>query len=588
MSSALHGFTICATGKFPVTRSALSKTLEAHGATVASSVTKKVTHLLAEGDNSSAKYKKAVANGVTIVDLAWLEAAIGPLAGGGSGSGGAQPSRPGVVTRRSTRKRKAAAGAAAADDDDDDEDAAVGKPLAGKVVCVSGTISLGKRAEVAKMLEDLGATVSGSVTKATTDLLSDGNTGSSKYTKAVAKSIPIHDEAWLAALVNGSGSGSGGSATSSVASTAGATAAASGGSNKKQKTLSGAAATLPVDDACQLQGAQVVENYSCMLNQTDIRRNANKFYRIQVLSTPGPVYHLYTHWGRVGARGQDKTQRCSSLADAITGFKKKFSAKTLNSWDNRASFVQRPGKYQLIGLSHGESDDDESDDDESDEGTGGGEETGGAGASGGAAGNDGGSDDYLFSGRLKSGELLYIIENDICEVEADCVVHPTASHISTGGQVGRVLALAGGAGFRKAISDFSGSIPVNGAVITSAGDLPASHVVHVNSPSFNGRAAKASYAALAKTIHAALETASDAGLVSIAFPSIGSGVNGFPKDGAARVILSAIGEWFSAVEADGEETSLDEVIFVLYDPASMACYRNQFQEISSGLMGHLE
>ena len=45
---------------------------------------------------------------------------------------------------------------------------------------------------------------------------------------------------------------------------------------------------------------QVVGDYDCMLNQTNIGQNNNKFYVIQMLQHPGsPLYRVWTRWGRV-------------------------------------------------------------------------------------------------------------------------------------------------------------------------------------------------------------------------------------------------------------------------------------------------
>ena len=44
--------------------------------------------------------------------------------------------------------------------------------------------------------------------------------------------------------------------------------------------------------------ADVYEDYSCMLNQTNIGANNNKFYVIQLLHNSNTFY-LWTRWGRV-------------------------------------------------------------------------------------------------------------------------------------------------------------------------------------------------------------------------------------------------------------------------------------------------
>ena len=43
---------------------------------------------------------------------------------------------------------------------------------------------------------------------------------------------------------------------------------------------------------------QVLDDYDCMLNQTNIGHNNNKFYIIQVLLQMGQ-YYTWTRWGRV-------------------------------------------------------------------------------------------------------------------------------------------------------------------------------------------------------------------------------------------------------------------------------------------------
>ena len=54
-----------------------------------------------------------------------------------------------------------------------------------------------------------------------------------------------------------------------------------------------------VDEASGLVHiSDVFEDYSCMLNQTNIGANNNKFYVIQLLND-STNFHLWTRWGRV-------------------------------------------------------------------------------------------------------------------------------------------------------------------------------------------------------------------------------------------------------------------------------------------------
>lgn len=105
-----------------------------------------------------------------------------------------------------------------------------------------------------------------------------------------------------------------------------------------------------VDSSCPLSsnpGTQVHEDYDCTLNQTNIGKNNNKFYIIQLLQD-GNRFACWNRWGRVGETGQSKLNYFKLLEDAKKDFEKKFQDKTKNSWAERDRFVAHPGKYTLI------------------------------------------------------------------------------------------------------------------------------------------------------------------------------------------------------------------------------------------------
>ncbi|XP_053492698.1 protein mono-ADP-ribosyltransferase PARP3 isoform X1 [Ictalurus furcatus] len=101
------------------------------------------------------------------------------------------------------------------------------------------------------------------------------------------------------------------------------------------------------DCLCHLSNAEVHEDYDCMLNQTNIGNNNNKFYLIQVLLSGGQ-YYCWTRWGRVGETGQNNLAGPSNVDAAIKNFEKKFKDKTKNNWSDRDNFVSHAGKYTLI------------------------------------------------------------------------------------------------------------------------------------------------------------------------------------------------------------------------------------------------
>lgn len=114
-----------------------------------------------------------------------------------------------------------------------------------------------------------------------------------------------------------------------------------------------------VDALCPIaQRCHVYEDgddiWDCMLNQTNIQFNNNKYYLIQLLEDDSSKsYSVWMRWGRVGANGQNSLQACGAdLHKAINIFKKKFSDKTKNDWELRSLFEKVPGKYDLLKMDY--------------------------------------------------------------------------------------------------------------------------------------------------------------------------------------------------------------------------------------------
>ncbi|KAF0934541.1 hypothetical protein E2562_025636 [Oryza meyeriana var. granulata] len=98
------------------------------------------------------------------------------------------------------------------------------------------------------------------------------------------------------------------------------------------------------------------EIYDATMNQTNVGDNNNKFYIIQALEPDaGGSFMVYSRWGRVGARGQDKLHGpFSSREEAIYEFEGKFHDKTNNHWPDRKSFKCYAKKYTWLEMDYGE------------------------------------------------------------------------------------------------------------------------------------------------------------------------------------------------------------------------------------------
>ncbi|XP_067097070.1 protein mono-ADP-ribosyltransferase PARP3 [Osmerus mordax] len=101
-----------------------------------------------------------------------------------------------------------------------------------------------------------------------------------------------------------------------------------------------------IDQHCNVEG-EIYEDYDCMLNQTNIGHNNNKFYVIQVILSDSQ-YYCWTRWGRVGESGQSNLSELPNAESSVKMFEKKFKEKTKNNWSDRGNFQSHPGKYTLI------------------------------------------------------------------------------------------------------------------------------------------------------------------------------------------------------------------------------------------------
>lgn len=69
------------------------------------------------------------------------------------------------------------------------------------------------------------------------------------------------------------------------------------------------------------------------LNHTDIEKNNNKFYVIQLIKSRHG-YYCFTRWGRTGGHGQQKMDFCAEMEEGKALFRKKFRDKSKCSFDD--------------------------------------------------------------------------------------------------------------------------------------------------------------------------------------------------------------------------------------------------------------
>ncbi|KAK5582689.1 hypothetical protein RB653_004274 [Dictyostelium firmibasis] len=99
--------------------------------------------------------------------------------------------------------------------------------------------------------------------------------------------------------------------------------------------------------------------YNVLMNLADLIHNSNSYYILQIIKTGNTSYWVYCKWGRVGVNSNGGTMEHShtSLNLALKEFNERFTDKTGIEWNERANYKKQSGKYAIIDLEEGNSDD---------------------------------------------------------------------------------------------------------------------------------------------------------------------------------------------------------------------------------------
>lgn len=175
-------------------------------------------------------------------------------------------------------------------------------------------------------------------------------------------------------------------------------------------------------------------------------------------------------------------------------------------------------------------------------------------------------------------KTIQLVKGDITKIPADAIANAANSELRGGGGVDGAIHLAGGPSIMLELDAFrakSGGCPPGSATATTAGNLPAKYVFHAVGPIYrDGMQGEAQQ--LASAYAACLALAEERAIQHLSFPSISTGVYGYPVDKAAPI---AIGEVVKHLQNSANK--LQSAIFVLFDDTTFAAYRRALDALSS-------
>ena len=160
---------------------------------------------------------------------------------------------------------------------------------------------------------------------------------------------------------------------------------------------------------------------------------------------------------------------------------------------------------------------------------------------------------------------LTVVQADITMLKVDAIVNAANESLLGGGGVDGAIHRAAGpellAECRKLNGCKTGEVK-----ITQGYRLPARFVIHTVGPVWHG-GGDGDAALLASCYRESLRLAAAHGAHSIAFPSISTGIYGYPVEDAARIAVATVRDALSELE------SIREVIFCCFSAGDADVYR---------------
>ena len=166
---------------------------------------------------------------------------------------------------------------------------------------------------------------------------------------------------------------------------------------------------------------------------------------------------------------------------------------------------------------------------------------------------------------------LEVVEGDITLQDTEAIGNAANSALAGGGGVDGAIHRAGGPTLMSELRAKYKGCPTGSAVITGGGNLRAKYVIHAVGPRYSGSPKDPEL--LASAYRKSLELCSQNKISSIAFPSISTGIYGYPVEEASRIALK------TAVDYLKDHPEIKLVRFVLFDSRTFEVYETTLKTL---------
>ena len=168
--------------------------------------------------------------------------------------------------------------------------------------------------------------------------------------------------------------------------------------------------------------------------------------------------------------------------------------------------------------------------------------------------------------------VIELVLGDIILQETDAVVNTANSQLTPGGGVSGAIHRGAGPQLRDECRDIGGC-STGEAKITRGYNLHAGYIIHTVGPVYAGRVSNTEN--LKNSYQNSLYLASKKNLKSISFPSISTGVFGYPVKEASYIALKSIIDWVK------QHPGIELVRMVLYSEEDYNIYKSALDNLMS-------